>query len=396
MVIEEVEKTMVKEKILAVSLLVILLLFVFTTGLTVVTPIIKIANAGDVTSYYNNISFLSLTTPIPEQQPPGPGPSPGPGPQVRETKPIIYWYDFQNATGVSKLNSQIDVNQEYKFCICIRSDQGWDDINFIDITAWFDNGDESTVYNDSANLGGNLNMFLRYENITGVANFKLLWPDDEVTKGSFTEKDETVSNGSSNNTECHNLTFSFIPGYQFRYAPGDGSWDYTTNAYNDIWSWKFKISVTDSGEDASGPSTVCVIDEFGVYSYTEIVSTGISTIQGRPGENATTDSRLTINTRSNLDYYLSVDIDKFKHETNPTANISNQTMWVSGGDLINFTNFMGSGPIYLYGSSTAYVDADDNNTTKTTDNLDYKCDIPLAQLPGNYTSTIYYKLRTKS
>ena len=381
---------MVKKKIFTISLLFILLFFAFTTGLIIVIPIIKIAEAQDVTSYYNNITYLSLTTPIPEQQPPGPGP--GPGPQVKEIKPIINWYDFQNATGVSKLNSQIDVNQEYKFCISIKSDQGWDDINFIDITAWFDNGDESTIYNDSANLGGNLNMFLRYENITGAANYIMFWPDDEVTKGSFIEKVETVSN----NSECHNLTFSFIPSYQFRYAPGDGSWDYTTNAFNDIWSWNFKISVTDSGEDASGPSTVWVIDEFGVYSYTEIVSTGMLTIQGRPGENATTASSLTINTKSNLDYSLSVDIGKFLHETHSSSYISNQTMWVSGGDLINFTNFMGSGPIYLYGSSTLYVNSDDSNTTKTTDNLDYKCDIPLAQLPGNYTSTIYYQLRTKS
>jgi hypothetical protein len=379
---------MVKKKIFTIFLLFILLLFMFNTSLMVLIPQIKIVKAGDITSYYNNVTYLSLKTPIPEQEPPGP-----PGLTI---EPIINWYDFQNFIGVSKLNSQIDVNQEYKFCISIRSDQGWDDIEYIDITAWFDNGAESTIYNNSENLGGNLNLFLRYQNTTGTANYIMFWPDDEVTIGSFTEKVETNSNNISGDSETYNLTFSFIPGYQFRYAPGDGSWDYTNNSFNDIWSWNFKISVTDRGENASGPSTVSVIDEFGVYSYSEIVSIGMLTIQGIPGENATTASSVSINTRSNVDYSLSVDIDTLVHESHPTANISNQTMWVQDGNLNIFTNFMGNAPIYLYGSVITYVDADDNNSSKTTDNIDYKCDIPLAQLPGNYTGTIYYQLRTKT
>ena len=255
---------MVKRKIYSIFLLVLLLFSTFSTGLMAVFPIVRIANAGDITSHSDSSTYLSVTTPIPEPEPPGPGP----GPPPLETKPIINWYDFQNATDVSMLNSKIDVNQEYKFCISISSDQGWDDIEYIDITAWFDNGDDSTTYNNSGNLGGNLNMFLQYENTTGIANYNMLWPDDEATKGSFTEKIETDPNANSESTECYNLTFSFIPGYQFRYAPGDGSWDKTKNANNDIWSWNFKISVTDSGEDASGPSTTSIIDEFGVYSYT--------------------------------------------------------------------------------------------------------------------------------
>ena len=364
------------------------MLFIFNTFLIVLNPMTKIVKAGNIIYHYNNLTYLSLKTPIPEEEPPGP-----PG---LEVKPIINWYDFQNVTGASKLNSQIDVNQEYKFCISIRSDQGWDDIEYIDITAWFDKGDENTIYNDSENLGGNLKMFLRYQNTTGTANYIMFWPDDEVTIGSFTEKVETNLNGVSNDSETYNLTFSFIPGYQVRYAPGDGSWDYTNNAFNDIWSWNFKISVTDRGDNASGPSTVSVVDEFGVYSYSEIVSIGMLIIQGIPGENATTASGVSINTMSNINYSLSVDINTLVHETHPTANISNQTIWVKGGNLNEFTNFMGNGPIYFYGTITTYVDADDNNSSKTTDNLDYKCDIPLAQLPGNYTGAIYYQLRTQT
>ena len=334
---------MVNRKIYTFFLLVILLFYVFSTGLIVLTPIVKIADAGDITSNYHNNSYLKVTTPIPPEPPPPPPPPP---PPAIEIKPIINWYDLQTITGASKLNSQIDVNQEYKFCISISSDQGWDDIEYIDITAWYDNGDDGTTYNNSGNRGGNLNMFLRYENTTGNATYSMLWPDDEVTLGSFTEKNGTDPSPSFPDTECSNLTFSFIPGYQFRYAPGDGSWDKTKDTINDLWSWNFEISVTDSGEDASEISTTSIVDEFGVYTYTEIASIGVPTMQGRPGKNSTTDSSVTLYTRSNLDYSLSVDIDTFKHETHSKAKISNQTMWVCGGDLIYFTNFNGSAPIY--------------------------------------------------
>lgn len=384
---------MVKRKIWSLFLLVILLFYIFSTGLIVLTPIVKIADAEDITSYYHNNSYLKVTTPIPPE-PPLPPPPPPPPPPAVEIKPIINWYDLQIITGTSKLNSQIDVNQEYKFCISISSDQGWDDIEYIDITAWYDNGDEGTAYNDSGNRGGNLNMFLRYENITGNPTYSMLWPDDEVTLGSFTEKNGTDPRPSFPDTECRNLTFSFIPGYQFRYAPGDGNWDKTKDTINDFWSWNFEISVIDSGENASEISTTSIVDEFGVYTYTEIASIGVPNMQGRPGENSTTDSSVTLYTRSNLDYSLSVDIDTFKHETHSKAKISNQTMWVLGGDLTNFTNFNGSAPVYLYGSSATYADADDNNLIKTTNNVDYKCSIPFAQLPGNYTAKMYYQLET--
>jgi len=157
------------------------LLSVFTSSLLVVNPMVKIVDAGDITTYSDSSTSLTLSTPKPEE------PVPPPPPPVLGVKPRINWYDLQNATGISKLNSQIDVNQEYKFCISISSAQGWDDIEYINITAWYDNGDDSTTYNDSGNQGGNLNMFLQYENTTGTANYTMLWPDDEVTKRRFTE-----------------------------------------------------------------------------------------------------------------------------------------------------------------------------------------------------------------
>ena len=311
-----------------------------------------------------------------------------PPPPILDEDPRINWYDLQNASGSSKLNSQIDVNQEYKFCINISSDQGWDDINSINITAWYDNGSETTTYNDSKNLGGNLNMFLRYKNTAGNGDYAILWPDDEVTKGNFTKTSVTDPDGTPDSTECYNLSFSFIPGYQLRYAPGDESWDSTKNAINDVWSWNFKILVTDDESNTASKT-----DEFGISSYSEVGYVGMPTMNGEPGEKATADSNITLYSRSNADYSLSVDVDNFLHEDHPTANFSNQTIWVRGGDLNESTKFSGDGPIYLYGSSYTYANADDNNSTKTTNNVEYKCDIPYGQLSGDYYATIYYNLK---
>ena len=83
---------MVNRKIYTFFLLVILLFYVFSTGLMVLTPIVKIADAGDITSYYHNNSYLKVTTPIPSEPPPPPPPPP---PPALEIKPIINWYDLQ-------------------------------------------------------------------------------------------------------------------------------------------------------------------------------------------------------------------------------------------------------------------------------------------------------------
>lgn len=369
-------------------LFILIFLLAFTNISLVFNPITQETRAANISDDYDSSTYLSVTTPIPEEPPAPPGPPPAVGPV---TAPIIRDYDLQTIDGNSVLNSKIDVNQEYKFCMEIGSDQGWDDIEYIDIQAWFDHGDDDSTYNQTK--GGNINLHLRYENTTGTANYSMLWPDDEVAKGTLTEDIESDGLGYG---ESNYLTLSFTPGYQFRYAPGDGSWDESTNRINDINSWNFMILVTDSGEDSTGSSTTTVVDEFGVNSYSEIVSAGFPNIEGQPGENASTDSSLTIKTRSNIEYSLSVDVETFYHEAYSEATLSNETIWVKGGDQIEFANFNGTGDIFLYGSSTLYHEADNDNVEKVIDDIDYKCNIPVGQIPGNYSAKQYYNLRTQT
>ena len=366
------------------SMVVVILLIVSTfTNVSLFGPFIMFskANPGDISDSWDNTTTLNVT--------------------VLQLQPRINWYDFQynqSGTWISRLNQQIDVNNsaEYRFIVNISSDQGWADIEYINITAWYDNGSESTTYNQTS--GGNINLYLQYENTTGTTNFSLIWPDDEATKVNWTESNETDSDGSPGNTECHNLTFSFIPSYQIRYAPGDGSWE-DGPGYNDTWSWNFNITVEDQSGYKSYDNPIIgeTVDEFGVYSYTEIVSVGWPTITGNPGTNAIADSNITIGTRSNGNYSLAVDLDQLDHTSNPTANMANTTVSLRGGNLTSVTPFPGTGPLYLWGNSNPpYQAAENNDTIKTTSDVEYRCAIPLAQLPGDYTGTIHYHLVTQT
>ena len=106
-------------------------------------PIVMIGKAdpGDIPDFWHNSTTLNVT--------------------VLHFEPRILWYDFQynqSGTWVSRLNAQSDVNDsaEYRFIVNISSDQGWDDIDYVNITAWYDQGNDSTTYNST--LGGNWNL----------------------------------------------------------------------------------------------------------------------------------------------------------------------------------------------------------------------------------------------
>jgi hypothetical protein len=366
-------------------------LFTTLVGITIISslvvniflmsPLMMIGRAdpGDIPHIWHNTTTLNVT--------------------VLHLEPRILWYDFQynqGGTWVTKLNTQSDVNNtaEYRFIINISSDQGWDDIDFVNIYTWYDQGNEISTYNQTQ--GGNWNFYLQYENTTGTAIWRMLWPHaGEFIQGTYSDRVGHDPYGSAGFTECHNLSFSFIPSYQVRYAPGDGLWDNTYNTTNDVESWNFRMEITDSGEDAPGPITIWINDEFGIYSYSEIVSAGWPTIIGHPGENATALSNISIISRSNGNYSLTTDVTTLVHRTFPGATISRERIWVRGGDLNTYDNFTASaGGIYFYGALGTYHLAEASGTSLTTGDVQYKCDIPLGQIAGDYVAPIRYHLMT--
>ena len=328
------------------------------------------------------------------------------------------------------MNQQIDIDNisEYRFILNVSSDQGWDDIDYINITSWHDKGSENTLYNDT--LGGNINMKMQYINTTGASSFTFHWPKLEVTFNEWKETSVQNPYGLPGVTETKNLTFSFIPGCQFRYAPGpSGGWNTTKNInllgsswtnLNNIWSWNFNITVTDSGENNSNIRlTSWANDEFGVYSYTEIVSAGWPYLVGDPGQNVSVNDaggsgNISLKTCSNGNYSLSVNVSDLIHVNDPTEaiRIENDTVWVRGGNRTVFENFsqISGESVYLYGingpndyelaepNGTRKLATDDGNPEKKPYDclgIEYKCDIPLGQQSGEYEGIIYYHLKTQ-
>ena len=360
--------------------------------------------------------------------------------------PRILWYDFQQntvgTTWVSRLNQRIDVDNttKYRFVVNVSSDYGWRCIEYINITAWFDNGSESTTYNKSGNQGGNRNMLLQYKNTqttNNVSQYNLLWPKNGgITKRLFTEVTRRDPAYGASGCENRNLTFEFIPGYQFRCAKGNGTWMSGRHlnqssvydngtwwwAYNNNGSWNFNISVVNNVSRFSRNSfSTWACDEFGVYTYSAIVSVGSPSIIGIPGATVSSDA-ITITTRSNGNYSLSVNMSNLTHIKFPAYTISNETVKIRGGNLTtpkNFTAHAGDAkqPIYLYGNVNAtgiyqYLPHEAHGNQKVTGTnstesytrgfqttnsslVVYTCNIPLGSSVGTYRSTIRYNLETQ-
>ena len=396
----------VKKQYIAILSIILFASFIINSSFMIDERFYIKADNGDISEAWYNDSSLSV--------------------EVIVKSPQIWNYTFQywnDSSGgwESRIDQQIDVDNKYRFVFTVVSYQGWDDIETINLTAWYDQGnDSSSYYNQTP--GGNFNMKMQYVNTSATGNsseFNYLWPknDEEVTYVNSSERNVTDCIAINwSDTEAKNISFEFIPGLQFRYAPGpSGGWNTNTSTpHNTAWSnlfnnysWNFNISVTDSGENNSGvPINSWVTDEFGVYSYTEICSAGNPYIRGYPGDNQSVNDdggsgNVTIETRSNGKYSLSANLSDLQHQNiNVTDVIDNDTVWLRGGDAETFTNFSkgsNSQPIYLYGGGVdglSYHQAEAFNNSKITDDLEYKCKIPTGILPGVYESTIYYRLRT--
>jgi hypothetical protein len=335
-----------------------LILSTFTNGFTMILPVFNIANAADITTWKDTNTTINIT--------------------VETAAPIINWYDFQNSTGVSKLNTQIDIEEQYQFVINITSDQGWADVDYINITSWYDNGSEATTYNQTN--GGNLNMFLQYENTTGTANWNLIWPDDEVIFNSG-DCTETIINANT-----HNITIVFTPRNQTRYAPGDGAWD-ATEGHNDTRSWNFNISA----EDVDG-NMASVINEFGIYMYAHITQvTDNPAGSGIPGQNNIQLSpNASVTTQCNANYSLSTNMPNLTKTGGGGYWIENTSISAEGGDLSR-ANFDGANPLYIYGGAATYRDHL-NDTSAALVNVTYWVNISIGLPAGYYEATITYTI----
>ena len=137
--IEMDRKRNVFSALVGITIIVSLAVNIFLFG-----PIVIIgkADSGDNPDIWYNSTTLNVTVP--------------------RCVPRILWYDNQSETWFSNLDLQNDMDggAQYRFIIVnISSDQGWD-IQFVNITAWYNQGaDRST---DNQTLGGSRNLFPQY------------------------------------------------------------------------------------------------------------------------------------------------------------------------------------------------------------------------------------------
>lgn len=467
-----------KNKVMSVVFVTLLVLMVFSNMSNngfIFQPLIPTVSSDEQhannDSSWHNSSWLNVT--------------------VESKRPRILWYDFQKCTDdafdggwtsdidsanwVSKRNNMTEIDNYtwYRFIINISSDQGWDNIEYINISGWHDNGSDAQIdgslkaggtgYNRTDNRGANRNFFFMYENTTGTASYTILYPHNatELTIGNFSERTVSDTLGISGQTETHNISFCFKPGYQFRYAPGPGESNPGTKWVNDsvsnnkgmpvgdgydatkccwesfdnLWSWNFNITVENAGEnwdassgDGDGKDRYksWVRDEFGIYSYTEIVNAENANIFGAPGEKHSTNGsswynqlnnggasqNVTVITRSNGNYSMTVNLSDLKHiavlngivdpendlpdSQRWDLQINNSEVYVRGGNRtgsVNFTND-DANTIWLYGhgggsgSPSAWQVSEVNGTCKYTGEAGSDTGLS-QQYPNFYDDTTY-------
>ncbi len=304
------------------------------------------------------------------------------------TGPVINSYNLNNNTG-SKLNndtSLLDVNNEYWFTINITDSNGWVDIEYIEIKAWYDHGDDSSTYNQTGYHGGNLNMHLQYVNTTGIAEFKMLWPDDEA-QIVLTNCTETIINSTT-----RIINISFIPGSQIRWASSNDTWIATQNTTNDLWSWNFNITVIDQVS-----KTAWVVDEYGIYRYTCLlpISNWVDVL-ALPGSYDNSNI-VTITYLSNYDYNMSIYFEKnlYNKTWDDTIliadNVDIKANADPNDDITEDITFQGIGEANAVDIFNTSGDFQDNGTSQSVQ-VQFKVSIPFGTLGGKYTAKVATKI----
>jgi hypothetical protein len=99
--------------------------------------LIGVADSGNIPDVWDNTTTLNVTT--------------------LDVVPKILWYEAQSGTWVSRPNAQNEGNDSavYRFIIVnVSNDEGWD-IQFVNITAWYDQGTDENLSNLTAEENGN-------------------------------------------------------------------------------------------------------------------------------------------------------------------------------------------------------------------------------------------------
>ena len=288
--------------------------------------------------------------------------------------PVVHGYGLLNAASTNVTNNMLDVRTEYHFYAVVNQSSGWSDMEYVNITAWYDNNNDS-AYNYNVTAGENLNFKLVYDNTTGTASISSAYGNVLNVHGT----EDIVD------TYTHNISIYFTMDYQMRHAPGDGTWN-TGPGWNDASSWNFRINATSKGGYATRD------DEFGIYKYTYVSATGDPSVSTAPGTdhsaNVMSPSQ-SLAFRTNDAFRLNVTISDL---TSGSDTLTSDNVWIKT-TTFPLTQFPTSGgaTLVLYGASGAgnYHAAYDSGSEES-DTATWSIDVPLGTAVGTYTTGVTY------
>jgi len=292
----------------------------------------------------------------------------------------------------------IDVGQLYYFNVTVRHEFGFLEVDFVNITAWHDMGDDTNTYNSTH--GANLNMMFCYQNdsSTGdVGEFFMVWngTDNETILHKSLCRD--VQHPIAPNTRI--LTWAFTPGKQIRAAnwtlPSGGP-----EGFNDLNSWNFNITATDD----LGANNTPVHDEFGVYKYVEVTANNDPMGAGRPGMLAQLYPSMHVNSSANHNFKLNVSINNLTDGTNNISAEQVEILWSSDGGITTYgwrpftfanESYKDNYTEFQFGDDGSwqapFVNGSFNHTV-----MDWRVDIPVSQPEGTYTSPVYIRIEAEA
>ncbi|GEM_PF-1537753 len=336
--------------------------------------------------------------------------------------PHVNSLDFRDRFGTSFLNKQADVGSTYTFWMNTSYEGDWGK-TAVNITAWYDFGDESQQYNQSA--GQNYNFMLHYEpdpvdpyNRTG--NWTLIWPNTEEVlldgwQTSVVDNPSAGSAGINDGQDYYILMVNVTFGQQLAYAPGSG-WTSSPDqldrvqSFNDLNSWNFNITIYDRTVTTSRESKY---DEFGIYAYTEISAIGNPSGSGAPGTTVSLSPESRIYLRTNVDYNVTVNITDLKNATggNTITRDAVEVMNTHPDNTTGYTDISawkafptGIGVLFVWGTSSGshmpplsagtytagYQPGYSSSVVYTS--IEWRIVLPPAIPEDHYTSTVTYQI----
>ncbi len=319
------------------------------------------------------------------------------GADVVSAQPEITGFDITDVTDGSQMHTQLDVNTTYYFNVTVGDPDGWGDVQWINIRAWYDGGTSELTFDAQASAGANYRLDLNYTNLGPL-------PDPALSEWSQAEGNFVYDSGNSSiftNVVNENYTFKLAFKLNNQIRQADIPSILVPGGYNDLGSWNAEVRAKDFGNPdiTNQANATNVYHEFGVFLFTN-VSIGANWNTGpiSPGGNAVTGT-VTVTHAANRDYRMSVWFNTTLTSGANTIPITDINITAAGdaGDAITTDTFFSGLDIgnreYIHGSGATQKAHDTAGDSETT-GVQFGVSVPFGTPSGTYVATLTIRVET--